>query len=146
MMPLQHKECVLHTQFNQDGSCLAISTNLGVKVYNISQPTRIQILFEKRDIGIVSLVEMQVRTNILAFVTRSTINPSQQKLSEYDQSGFGNKLIQEQAHSQKHSFQYEKYLPSDSNFEESKDGIFSPEFDDTIERSRMNSMNISKEK
>jgi hypothetical protein len=65
-------EYVLHTQFNQDGSCLAISTNLGFKIYSLLNPNCITKLYEKSDLGIISLVEMQFRTNILAFVTRNS--------------------------------------------------------------------------
>lgn len=75
------------------------------------------------------------------------IVPSQ-RLSDNDQNAPRNKFIQaiEQNQKQSNAYQYQKYLPSDSNFEESKDEIFCPEFDDTIERSRNNSFNISKEK
>lgn len=63
---------MLHVTFNQDGTCLAVSTNLGFKIFQVCHPLQILKLHESREIGVVSLIEMQFRTNILAFVTRSS--------------------------------------------------------------------------
>jgi hypothetical protein len=52
------KEVVLHTQFNQDGSWLAVSTNFGFKIFQIMDPQNIIKLYERSDIGIVTLIEM----------------------------------------------------------------------------------------
>ena len=64
-------EKVLSTHLNQDCSCLAISTNLGFKVFSLLNLNKIVKLYENKDLGVVSLIAMQFRSNIIAVVTRS---------------------------------------------------------------------------
>ena len=68
--PNLNPEVVMSTQFNQDFSCLAVSTNLGFKIYSVAHPNKLIKLYENKEIGVVSLICMQFRTNILALVTR----------------------------------------------------------------------------
>ena len=65
------KEQILSTHFNQDCSCLAVSTNQGFKVYSLAHPTKVIKLYHNRNLGEVSLISMQFRTNIVAVVTRT---------------------------------------------------------------------------
>ena len=51
---------------------MAISTNVGFKIYSLLHPNKVVSLYEKTDLGIISLIEMQYRTNILAYVTRNS--------------------------------------------------------------------------
>ena len=51
-------EKVLSTHFNQDCSCLAISTNLGFKVFSLMHPNKIVKLYENKNLGVVSLIAM----------------------------------------------------------------------------------------
>ena len=70
-------ELVLSVAFNQDATCLAVSTNRGFKIYQISHPSQdLLLVYESQDIGVVSLIEMQFRSNIVALVTRSTFAKS----------------------------------------------------------------------
>ena len=62
---------MLHCQFNQDSSCLAAATNFGFKIFSLSHPEKVVKLYETTDIGIVSLIEMQFRSNIIAVVLKS---------------------------------------------------------------------------
>lgn len=66
--PIKVREVILHCQFNQDSTCLAVSTNLGFKIFSLSHPENIVKLYETTEIGIVSLIEMQFRSNIIALV------------------------------------------------------------------------------
>ena len=68
---INEAEQVITAQFNQDFSCLAVSTTLGFKVYSLIHPTKLVKLYENRHLGVVSLICMQFRTNILALVTRT---------------------------------------------------------------------------
>ena len=65
------KEQILSTHYNQDCSCLAVSTNQGFKVYSLAHPTKVIKLYHNRNLGEVSLISMQFRTNIVAVVTRT---------------------------------------------------------------------------
>ena len=68
---VQPSEKILSTHFNQDCSCLAISTNFGFKVFSLLHPQKVVKLYENKDLGVVSLIAMQFRSNIIAVVTRS---------------------------------------------------------------------------
>ena len=71
---------------------MAVSTNLGFKIYSLLHPSKILKLYEKADLGIISLVEMQFRTNILAYVTRNSkvIEPKTQSLTPRNQRSLPN--------------------------------------------------------
>ena len=54
----QPNERVLSTHFNQDCSCIAISTNLGFKVFSLMHPQKVVKLYENKELGVVSLISM----------------------------------------------------------------------------------------
>jgi len=45
---INEAEIVLSTQFNQDFSCIAVSTNLGFKVYSLAHPSKLVKLYENK--------------------------------------------------------------------------------------------------
>ena len=49
---------MLHCQFNQDSSCLAVATNFGFKIFSLTHPEKVVKLYETMDIGVVSLIDM----------------------------------------------------------------------------------------
>lgn len=74
-VPMRGVEVIISVRFNQDGTCLAISTSHGFRIYSVAQPTDAPVLLFKCDsLGIVTLIEMQFRSNICALVTRETFN------------------------------------------------------------------------
>ena len=68
-------EVIISARFNQDSTCLAISTSHGFRIYSVTQPSGVPILLFKCDsLGVVTLVEMQFRSNICALITRETFH------------------------------------------------------------------------
>lgn len=66
----EDREKVLSVVFNQDYTCLAVATTRGFKVYSLAQQNNLIKLFENKNIGVVSLISMMFRANVLAIVTR----------------------------------------------------------------------------
>ena len=67
---------MLNFQFNQDSSCIAVSTNYGFKIFSLTDPEKLVKLYETTDIGIVSLIEMQFKSNIIALVLMNAAEKS----------------------------------------------------------------------
>ena len=71
--PSRGIEVIISVRFNQDGTCLAVSTSHGFRIYSVTQSEGKPVqLFKCDTIGVVTLVEMQFRSNICALVTRET--------------------------------------------------------------------------
>ena len=71
-------EIILHTAFNQDGSCFCLGTNKGFVVYNTSP---LKILSKREFNEKINIIEMLKRTNILAFVGEEDLNKKECEFS-----------------------------------------------------------------
>lgn len=71
MEPSRGVEVIISARFNQDSTCLAISTSHGFRIYSVTSTEGTPVLLFKCDsLGVVTLVEMQFRSNICALITR----------------------------------------------------------------------------
>lgn len=115
----QEREQILSVSFNQDYTCLAISTSLGFKVYSLAQQNSLIKLYENKSFGIVSLISMQFRTNILALITRQErlkeedLIQSQMFVSDsWSVQDYRNSAYNSASHIPRRQFEYEKLIQS----------------------------------